>query len=253
MQPQDPNQSQPTDFPPQSPVGLSPYVVPPATANPSDTSIGYPADSVQPQPIAQQTADQTTPVIEPLAVPPELSSYASQSFVPKKKNKLFPIIVIGGILAVIAAGLMLFLPKDNSADAGMALNSRLGSLITLLETSQTKITDKTLAKVNAEARSVLLTDQVVLDPLLPKVDPKKIARLLTSPSDKDATESLKSSQINGRFNVDYTAVLVDKFEGVNTSVVDLSKKTTSPKLREQLKTLTSHLQTYYNQLQAINL
>lgn len=160
-------------------------------------------------------------------------------------------IVLGLLLAVVAAAVMLVASGDKSGTLQQRLSARQATTLTIIEDGQKNISEDTLQKLNSELKIVLLSDTTKLNAALKAAGMKKVEKeIATAEADTATMQKLKSAKLNARYDQAYEEVLTQKIESLRALVQELHSETKNKALKAVLSDEYTHLGTYLKELEA---
>lgn len=162
------------------------------------------------------------------------------------------LLVVGGALAVLAGGVMLFASGDNSGELRQRTSARQTTTLKLIADGQKNISDDDLAKINSEMSLVLLGDTTKLTRALKTAGLTKQSKTITAAeADADTFDKLKTAKLNAQYDAAYQTVITQKIESLRALLQELHSKTKSKTLKTVVADEYQHLGIYLNQLQKL--
>ena len=156
------------------------------------------------------------------------------------------------ILAVIVAAFLLFGTRDNSGVLRERLSARQTVTLSVIADGQKNISGEDLGKLNSEVSIVLKSDDAALQAALKAAGTKPDKKITASEADTDSVTELKTAKLNGQYDSKYRSILNQKLESLQALVKELYGSSKSKSLKATLNVEYGHLDTYLNQLRALN-
>lgn len=170
------------------------------------------------------------------------------------KSNFMPMLLIGGgiILLLIIIVVAMNMLGGNSGNDPQRLLFRLNNLSNTMDEGRKNIRSEGLSKINTEASLVISGDITAVESvILPKKSDKSLQAIQDEEDDLATVEKLKTAALNNQHDRTYKDVLIQKLENTYNLAGQVSKKSSSSKVKAALATLQEHLNTYYNQLKAL--
>ena len=162
------------------------------------------------------------------------------------------LLIIGGLVAVIGGGFMLFASGDNSNQLQQRLSVRQDTTLNLLADGQKNISDDDLAKVNSELYLILLGDDTALTSALKTAGLKKVDKTIkAAEADTESFEALTAARLNAQYDSVYLNVLIRKLESLQALLKEVNSNTRSRSLKAAVATEYRHVGIYLTQLEAL--
>lgn len=175
----------------------------------------------------------------------------------QKPASAFParlVLIILGIIAAIAGGLMLLAAgSDNSGQLMKRLSARQTTTLKLVADGQKNLTDDNLQKLNSELSLILLSDSAIVQSELANAGlEKKIDKeVVAAEADSGTFDKLATAKLNAQYDVTYRTILTQKLESLSALLQELHDKTRSKPLKAALATEYKHLSGYIDELEKL--
>lgn len=162
------------------------------------------------------------------------------------------LLIIGGLVAVIGGGFMLFASGDNSGQLQQRLSARQDTTLKLIADGQKNISGDDLAKVNSELSIILHGDDTALSAALKTAGLKKVDKAIkAAEADTESFEALTTARLNAQYDITYQNILTQKLESLQALLKELHDKTRSKSLKAAVATEYKHVGIYLAQLEAL--
>lgn len=165
---------------------------------------------------------------------------------PGMSNKLFPIVLIAGVIVALLVGGFALLNSGTSKSTSLIrLNARLQTLQIISDTSKKNITSSSLRGTNTNLSLILTSaNRNILTQLAENaIEPEKTdASITASESGSDLKKQLETARISGYFDRTYAREMSNQLVALIALMKEIDAHTKSKSLKQFLTTSENQMQ-----------
>lgn len=176
----------------------------------------------------------------------------------KPPSQLTPrlLFIIGFIVFAIIASIVLMFMNAATKDTTLRqkLSARQTTTIEIIADGQKNLTSDTLKKINGELNLVLKSDDAELQAALIASGMKKVEKeVLASEAGTETLTNLTNAKLNGAYDGTYKTVITQRLNSLRALMLEVHEQSRSKALKAVLVDQDTHLKSYVDQLETLQL